>query len=312
MAMARRDAWPVLVGLLALCGPFGCQTLPTPLEGMTSPVLVAAAASPAVESKHELPPDEAGRVCLATAEAEAKGGHYPEAVSLYEKACQGNPHLRPQVTRRLATLYGLQGNLAQAQEAYLQALQAAPKDADLLNDLGYTYYSRGDWAEAEKTLRQALSVNPQHQRAWINLGLSLGQQQRYEESLEAFSKAVGPGQAQCNLAFVYSTQGKRDEARVAYRKALDLDGSLTLAQAALEKLEKPAAPKPAHPAIPTHAAEKLAPPMPAPAPRPDLVAAKPVPEWPAPPAVPHSGLTGTSTTDDTWRPAEAGDATPRP
>ncbi|MCS6977433.1 MAG: tetratricopeptide repeat protein, partial [Gemmatales bacterium] len=50
-------------------------------------------------------------------------------------------------------------------------------------------------------------------------------------------------EAQVNLAFIYQTQGKREEAKEAYRKALALQPELDLARRALAKLEAP--PKPA-------------------------------------------------------------------
>jgi tetratricopeptide (TPR) repeat protein len=57
--------------------------------------------------------------------------------------------------------------------------------------------------------------------------------------LAAFEQAVGPGEALVNLAFVYQTQGKREEAKQAYRKALELQPDLDLARRALAKLEAP-------------------------------------------------------------------------
>jgi Tfp pilus assembly protein PilF len=229
------------VGLLGLCGPLGCQTVPL---GLPSPVPVPTPLPAATHSKHDLPPAEAAKVCLAAAEELEKGGHYGQAIALYEKARQDYPGYAT-VSRRLAVLYDMQGNFTRAQEEYQKALELTPRDADLLNDVGYSWYCRGDWTQAENHLRQAVAANPGHKRAWVNLGLTLGQQQRYDESLAAFGNAVTPAQAQCNLGFVFTTQGKWDEARVAYGNALRLDGSLTLARAALDKLEKAGAPVPA-------------------------------------------------------------------
>src|SRR5262249_57924483 len=108
-----------------------------------------------------------------------------------------------------------------------------PRDANLLNDLGYSYYNHGDWQEAERWLRKSLAVDSHHQRAWINLGMTLGQQERYDESVEAFGHAVRPAEAHCNLAFILTTQGRRQEARQEYEKALALEPGQRLARAAL-------------------------------------------------------------------------------
>ena len=77
--------------------------------------------------------------------------------------------------------------------------------------------------EAEESLRKAVAVDAKHARAWINLGLALGQQGKYSESTQAFEKAVRPAKARCNLAFVMSTQGKFEKAREFICEALKLD-----------------------------------------------------------------------------------------
>ena len=147
------------------------------------------------------------------------------------------------MARRLAVVHDRLGNFSQAQAEYERALQASPKDPDLLNDLGYHHYCRGHWTEAEDYLRRATTLQPKHRLAWMNLGLALAQQGRNEESLEAFGRVVRPAEAQCNLAFVLTAQGKRDEAKAAYRQALAQEPDLRLARLALAKLEAPPAPK---------------------------------------------------------------------
>jgi tetratricopeptide (TPR) repeat protein len=84
-----------------------------------------------------------------------------------------------------------------------------------------------------------VSVNPQHKQAWINLGMALAQLQRYDEAIAAFGRAASPAQAQCNLGFLLATQGRRDQAREAYRTALQLDPTLQIARTALRDLAPP-------------------------------------------------------------------------
>jgi Tfp pilus assembly protein PilF len=130
------------------------------------------------------------------------------------------------------------GKQQKALEQLQKKLAARPKDPDLLNDVGWFHYDCGNWAEAERYFRQAVAANPQYKRAWINLGLTLGQQERYPESMDAFLKAVHPAEAECNLAFVYLTQGMRVEARAAYERALKQEPTSQLARAALARLDE--------------------------------------------------------------------------
>jgi Tfp pilus assembly protein PilF len=216
-----RRRWLCLV-CLVLWQP-GCVLLET--AGMT-------ARKPGEEG--QLPPAESVKLCLAVAEQLANQGHLPEAVDQLQKARLYDP--RADVSAPLARLYARMRKDRDALDEFARATDAHPRDAELYNDLGYFHYLRASWTEAEVALRRAVQLAPDHARAWVNLGLALGQQGRYEESLDAFSKAVRPAEARCNLAFVLATQGKRDEARQAYREALEMDPGLKLAREALARL----------------------------------------------------------------------------
>jgi Tfp pilus assembly protein PilF len=216
----------------------GCRTVALPQEKHAEPIaqLVPAADGSPENADKELPPKEVARLCMATGEEYEKAGDELHAIFEYEKARKSDPTAK--ASRHLGVLYDRMGDFQKAQEEYRLALEQSPKDADLLNDIGYGYYSRGRWAESEKYLRQALAAKPKHARAAINLGLCLGAQGHFEEALEMFNKAVTPAQAHSNLAFVLTTQHKWAEARREYQQALQIDPDIPLARAALAKLEK--------------------------------------------------------------------------
>jgi Tfp pilus assembly protein PilF len=253
------NRWFFVVGIstLTLTGCVQMPEVPHPYGGGAPPVGTsspAPASAPAPVSRSasasvsperpiakapELSPNDAVKLCLATAESMEQGGRDTEAIAFYERARKLDPHQDRRATRHLATLYTQVGQHERAKTEYERALRESPKDPELLNGLGYNAYCLGKWAEAEAHLRAALAQDPKHARAWMNLGLTFGQQGRYYDSLEAFRRVVSPGEAYCNLAFVFTVQGKRDEARVAYRAALQHDPNLGLARTALEKLDGP-------------------------------------------------------------------------
>ncbi len=134
-------------------------------------------------------------------------------------------------------LYDRLGDDERALTEYDRALQAAPHDADLLNDRGYFHYQRSEWADAEKWLRQALEANPKHVRATINLGLTLARLERYEESLESFRRVLPEAQARCNVGILLAQQAKPAAARDSLEEALRLDPHLKQAQVILAKLD---------------------------------------------------------------------------
>ena len=71
----------------------------------------------------------------------------------------------------LAIVADLQENWVAAEHHYKQALQQNPNDADLLNDLGYSYLLQNKFYESSQYLNQAISIYPEHERAHINLAL---------------------------------------------------------------------------------------------------------------------------------------------
>jgi Tfp pilus assembly protein PilF len=245
-----RYAGPLLLALGLLPGG-GCLT-PGKIETPDAPV------APRVT---ELPPSDGAKACLAVAATLEREGHegFEElAIAEYEKARHLDPVVK--VSRQLALLYDRVGKQKEALREYQTALEQSPRDADLLNNFGYFYYNWGKLSEAEEKLRAALEINPKHPRAWNNLGLVLGTQQRYQESLDAFQQVpLSEAEAHSNLAFVLSTQGKVAEAREQYQQALKLEPNLTRARLALDKLEHPgkAAAAPAPP-TPVEAARKAA------------------------------------------------------
>jgi Tfp pilus assembly protein PilF len=242
--MGRRHGWHVLAGVVGFALA-GCQVAPPNGFDLHQGRLVEGGRESEAEAR-ELPPAETTRVCLTTADELFKKGQDREAIALYEKARKVDPKQK-QVCRRLAVLYDRQGDFQRAEAEYQTALSLYPKSADVHNDFGYSWYCRGNAAEAEKQLRKAVELDQRHSCAWVNLGMVLGQQGRYEESLAAFGKAVSPAQAQANLGFLLTAQGKREEAKVAYRRALQQDPDLTLARAALDRLEGRTPPPPPPP-----------------------------------------------------------------
>ena len=222
--------WHVLLLASIAALPSGCVVLPQ------SEALPFSADSTDSKPTPELPATEAAKACLATGEMLEKQGHEKEALLEYQLARQHDPHL-PQVSQRLAVLYGQRGDTERARTEFQTALQEQPGDAELWNDFGYFHYQLGESTEAEKALRQALALNPALKRAWVNLGKVLVQCGRYEESCEAFGHAVRPAQAAANVGILLAKEGKFQDARQVLHKALVLEPDLQAARAVLGQLE---------------------------------------------------------------------------
>jgi Tfp pilus assembly protein PilF len=189
----------------------------------------------------ELPPKEAAQACLATAKDLLDQGYDHEAIQLFERARTLDPK-RTEVSRYLAVLYDRQDDAVRATAEYELALKLTPKDADLLNDIGYFHYHRSQWPAAEQRFREALALNPKLERAKINLGMTLAQQGHYQQAYAAFAEAVGPAAAHSNVGVLLARQGRHAEAIAAFQNSIDLEPGSPQARACLACLTRPAAP----------------------------------------------------------------------
>lgn len=232
--MGPRHTWKWCL-LLAVTGLTGCVTL-NPQPPQPSPGLLPAA--PLRHAGKELTPAEQVEVSWAAAEEMRKQGLEAEALVHYEKVREHAPQ-HPSLAWRLAVLHDRQGNAGRAAAEYERALRADPRNPDLLNDVGYFHLQRDELPQAEKHLRDALAVRPEHERANVNLGLALGRQGRAEEGLACFARVLPPAQARCNVGLILAQKGRVEEARRWLREALQLDPKLAQARAFLDHLERP-------------------------------------------------------------------------
>ena len=164
MSAARR--W--LAGCFACGFAAGCAVLPT-WAPSTSTSTSEKPVAPEAGDARQLAPDQTAKIQMALAEEMRKKGDRAGAIVQYEKARANDPSLDGHVSHRLGVLYDELGEQARALVEFQRRLKSTPRDAGLLSDLGYCYYGRGEWAESEKYLRQALDVdgrNPLPATTW--------------------------------------------------------------------------------------------------------------------------------------------------
>jgi Flp pilus assembly protein TadD len=184
----------------------------------------------------DMTPAQSAQMSLDLAAALERTDKVPEAIAQYERALNLESK-NQQAVRRLAVLYSKSGQFDRADGFFQKAAAAQPRNANVFNDWGRSYYLRGNWSAAETKFRMALQIEPRHRLAVNNLALALGQEKRYTEAFQIFRNGgLSEAQCHCNMAYILFSQGRTDEARKACMLAKQIDANCVKADDLLTQL----------------------------------------------------------------------------
>lgn len=122
----------------------------------------------------------------------------------------------------LGVCYDEKGQYIQAQDEYKKALKIESNNARFLNNIGYSYYLSSDFGNSVKYYKRGLKITPNDRRMHNNIGLAYGRKGDYDNAREHFIIAVGEVGALLNLGFIYSQDGRYDDAIKSYEAALKI------------------------------------------------------------------------------------------
>lgn len=110
-------------------------------------------------------------VAAAYGKALADAGRFEEALSVLGQAHSDD---RPnwQVLSTMGSIADQMGDHSRARDLYHRALQIAPKQPSVMNNLGLSYILTQDLAQAEETLAEAAALPGADQRVSANLALA--------------------------------------------------------------------------------------------------------------------------------------------
>ncbi|KYN20678.1 hypothetical protein ALC57_06995 [Trachymyrmex cornetzi] len=135
----------------------------------------------------------------------------------------------------LGSILSEQGRVAEAEEAFVQALRYRPNMADVHYNLGILQQGRKNYDEAILSYQRAIHFRPSLAQAYVNLGaalISVGRGTDAAAVLRAGASLDGSGlkdkraheaarvQALLQLGALYADQGRLQRALSAYREAL--------------------------------------------------------------------------------------------
>lgn len=221
------------------------------VESMSStPPPAAVATTRTEEGARVVRPDETGAIVepprmwipiiegiskdsLTQGRALLEHGYVQEAVAeLTVAATQVGPGL-VEANNLLGIAYDRLGRHKQAADAYDRALTVAPKDPNVIANLGYSLYLADDYAGALKRLKQAAKLSPGQPVIYNNLGIVLARTSKYDEAYKYFAIASNEYDAHLKLASILEEQHRDRDAVKHYEAALAMQPG---ASAILERL----------------------------------------------------------------------------
>jgi len=157
--------------------------------------------------------------------AELKQGRPVEALAHLVVAYEACPQ-NPEVLRHLGIALHSVGEMEQAAQCYLGALQFGNDDPEVLYNLGVLHHTAGETEQASGFYQAALSLKPDSPECRNNFGLVLLALGRREAALAQFNEAVrlAPNFADAwvNLGNALYREGKAEDAAACLRRALSV------------------------------------------------------------------------------------------
>lgn len=168
---------------------------------------------------------------------------YDEAISYYKRAIAVDPYYADAINN-LGVTYVEMGNpdegIKQFKAALRNPLYRTPAQAYL--NMGYAYYKKGDFVNAENSLRDALVRNPLSPAALYTLGLVYLETNKETSAIEEFKKAIGimPDyvDAHWELAKVYLKTGNKAKALKHFKVVAEKDNNVERSRNALQYIEQ--------------------------------------------------------------------------
>ncbi len=119
-----------------------------------------------------------------------------------------------------------QGAVADARERYAEIIRREPRNVDALYLSGLAQCHLGEFKDAIKHLRRAVSIAPAHADAHNTLSMALRQTGRIEDALASSDDAIASDQsfaaAHANRGDILQDLQRPDEALTSYDRALEL------------------------------------------------------------------------------------------
>lgn len=162
-------------------------------------------------------------------------GNLQQALEQYRKALALNPNHRETIYRA-AIVFVKQKQLPKAIFMWERYVKVTNGDAAAYGNLGFAYELSGRSSDAETAYQKGIRKDPTNSLCRVNYGLMLARKERFSEATLQLQTVLTEAEVHYNLASVYESLNRREQARIEYHKALVADPSMKEAQSRLAAL----------------------------------------------------------------------------
>lgn len=177
-------------------------------------VVDATSVAPGAPSNAEMGPQER----LEHGRALLDDGKLNEAIEELSLTTSVDPKLA-EAHNLLGVAYHRKGLPELARRSFETSLKLDKKNSQTLNNLGYLLYSNGDYKGALNPLKKAVQLAPDDARILNNLALTQSQLGKFDDAYKNFARAGGEIEGRLNIANRLEIAGRSDEAREHYEAA---------------------------------------------------------------------------------------------
>lgn len=170
----------------------------------------------------------AGQVCESNSD-------YAKAVKQYREALKLDANHRATLYRLGVCLSHLK-RYPEAQGTWKKYCDLTGGDAVAFSNLGFCHELAGQFDQAESAYRQGIEKDPRNVPCRTNYGLMLARFGRYAEATIQLQVVLSRAETHYNIGSVFELQGRKEQARTEYKKALELDPTFRDAQTRLSSL----------------------------------------------------------------------------
>lgn len=227
--------WTIM--LAALLWVAGCskQDNSGPFAGVTQDQARAFNSERSEFETAEDPPITAETHFAAGRMAEAHGD-LPNAIKQYKEALKLDANHKPSLYR-MGVCYSTQKKYTEAVDAWKKYVDATGGDPRGYSNLGFCHELAGQIDQAESAYLRGIAKDSKNVPCRTNYGLMLARLGRTAEATLQLQSVLTPAEVHYNLASVWEHQGRKEQAKQEYRKAIELDPTLLEAQTRLGALD---------------------------------------------------------------------------